>query len=106
MSAVQRSVDGISDMLELYNKAFGGLTAEGNSNGFRDFLLRTPAMLTSLGEKLGAVQHIVSYWTHRFPIGRPVIVSPLELMGFLIDFEESLTFIDANEGEERLSRVA
>ena len=92
-AAVQNAVQGIQQMLGVYDKAYRGLTCESNPNGFRDFLLSAPAMFTSLGEQLGAVQHIVSYWSHRFPAGRPVIVTPPELMDFLIDFEDSLSFV-------------
>ena len=93
--AVQRAVDGIGQMLAIYDRAYRGLTQDGNPNGFRDFLLTAPDMFTKLGEQLGAVQHIVSYWTHRFPSGRPAIVSPQELMDFMLDFEDSLSFTSA-----------
>ena len=93
--AVQKAVDGISQMLGYYDSAYKGLTQDGNPNGFRDFLLSAPAMFANLGEQLGAVQHIVSYWTHRFPVGRPPMVSPQELMDFLLDFEDSLSFTTA-----------
>ena len=93
--AVQKAVDGIGQMLAIYDRAYEGLTQNGDPNGFRDFLLTAPAMFTNLGEQLGAVQHIVSYWTHRFPAGRPPMVTPQELMDFLLDFEDSLSFTNA-----------
>ena len=36
---------------------------------FRDFLLSAPHMFLELGEKLGAISHIVSFWRYRFPTG-------------------------------------
>lgn len=93
--AVQKTLGGIGDMLGVYDRAYQGLVHKGDPAGFRDFLLTAPAMFSNLGEQLGAIQHIVSYWTHRFPPGRPAIASPQELMDFLIDFEDSLSFIDA-----------
>jgi hypothetical protein len=98
--SVQNTLASIGEMLSVYDRAYGGLIQEGNPSGFRDFLLTAPAMFTNLGEQLGAVQHIVSYWTHRFPAGRPAIASPQELMDFLIDFEDSLSFIDAPGGSD------
>jgi hypothetical protein len=92
--AVNVTITKIKMMLEVYNEAYSGLTNDGNPGGFRDFLLTAPAMFMSLGEQLGAVQHIVSYWTHKFPPGRPTIVSPPELMDFLLDFEDSLSFAE------------
>jgi hypothetical protein len=98
--SVQRTLGSIGDMLSVYDRAYAGLTLNGDPAGFRDFLLTAPAMFTNLGEQLGAVQHIVSYWTHRFPPGRPAIASPQELMDFLIDFEDSLSFIDTPQSSE------
>jgi hypothetical protein len=93
--AVQKALDSIGQMLAVYDNAYQGLTQNGDPAGFRNFLLSAPAMFTNLGEQLGAVQHIVSYWSHRFPQGRPAMVTPQELMDFLLDFEDSLSFVDA-----------
>ena len=89
-------------MLSVYDKAYKGLTQDGDPAGFRDFLLTAPAMFTNLGEQLGAVQHIVSYWTHRFPPGRPTLVATArELMDFLLDFEDSSVVHQRQAGYER-----
>ena len=98
--AVQKTLASIGEMLSVYDRAYQGLTEKGNPAGFRDFLLTAPAMFTNLGEQLGAVQHIVSYWTHRFPPGRPAIASAQELMDFLIDFEDSLSCIEGTPAPE------
>ena len=98
--AVQNTLASIGQMLSVYDRAYQGLTQNGDPAGFRDFLLTAPAMFTNLGEQLGAVQHIVSYWTHRFPSGRPAIASAQELMDFLIDFEDSLSFIDGQAASD------
>ena len=37
---------------------------------FRDFLLSAPYMFLELGEKMGAISHIVSFWRYRFPKDR------------------------------------
>ena len=57
---------------------------------FRDFLLQAPAMFLTLGERLGVVDHIVSFWTFRFPANRLASVTAGELMDIFLDFEESL----------------
>jgi hypothetical protein len=98
--SVQKTVGSIGSMLSVYDKAYQGLTQNGNPAGFRDFLLTAPAMFTNLGEQLGAVQHIVSYWSHRFPIGRPAIATAQELMEFLLDFEDSLSFNDLEASQD------
>jgi hypothetical protein len=97
--AVQKAIDNINQMLGVYDKAYQGLTKNGDPAAFRDFLLTAPSMFTNLGEQLGAVQHIVSYWSHRFPAGRPAMVSSEELMDFLIDFEDSLSFTEGQPAD-------
>jgi hypothetical protein len=96
------TVKAVARMLNVYNQAYKGLTSEGDPSGFREFLMTAPQMFVSLGEQLGALQHIESYWTHRFPRGKPALVTPQELMDFLLDFEDSMAFVedDLALGEE------
>ena len=49
-------------------------------------------MFASLGEQLGAIQHIISFWRYRFPAGRPRLIAPEELMDVFLDFEDSMVF--------------
>jgi hypothetical protein len=60
-------------------------------------LLAAPDMFMSLGEQSGAVQHILSFWRYRFPIGRRVTVSPDELMDIFLDFEDGLLCVNQDE---------
>ena len=76
--------------LRYYDAAFQSLL-DGKPQAFRDFLLDAPAMFCDLGERLGAVMHIVSFWNYRFPSGRLPIVSGPELVEIISDFEDSLT---------------
>jgi hypothetical protein len=77
-------------MLDVYNKAYAALTQDGRPNAFRDFLLSAPSMFSELGERLGAIQHINSFWSYRFPKRQPKTILPEELMDLLLDFEDSL----------------
>lgn len=77
--------------LKVYDDAYGNLL-NGQPTAFRDFLLSAPAMFTDLGERLGAVNHIVSFWRFRFPSNRMPVVTPEELMDIFADFEGSLGF--------------
>ena len=76
--------------LSVYDAAFAGLTERGEPKGFRNFLLDAPRMFLSLGEKVGAVSHIASFWRYRFPEGRPPVASVDEAVDILQDFEASL----------------
>ncbi len=92
-ASIVRTARSVQAMLDVYNNAYASLTKENKPMAFRDFLLSAPAMFSSLGEQLGAIQHIISFWRYRFPVGRPRLISPDELMDVLLDFEDSMSFI-------------
>jgi hypothetical protein len=84
-----RTCDEVSRTLRVYDDAYARLTQEGRPTAFRDFLLDAPSMFAKLGDQLGAVQHIVSYWRFRFrPAAHPPGVE--ELMDIFMDFETGL----------------
>jgi hypothetical protein len=76
-------------MLRIYDDAFEGLTKDGRPTAFRDFLRDAPHLFFKLGEQLGAVQHIISFWKFRTSRGKP-LPTPEELIDLLADFETSL----------------
>ncbi|MBA4805404.1 MAG: hypothetical protein H2038_12200 [Brevundimonas sp.] len=88
--------------LEVYDEAYAGLTRRADPGAFRDFLLRAPRMFIRLGEQLGAVQHIISFWRFRFAPGA-VPVGPEELMDIFMDFETGLADRDADHGQSQLA---
>jgi hypothetical protein len=92
VSGVGKAFDNAQAMIAIYDKAYAALTRDSRPMAFRDFLLQAPDMFTRLGEQLGAIQHIVSFWRYRFPPGASRTVSPTELMDLLMDFEDSLEF--------------
>jgi hypothetical protein len=47
-------------------------------------------MFTTLGERIGGVSHIASFWRYRFPANTPLTASLDEMMDILQDFEASL----------------
>lgn len=82
--------------LRVYDDAYANLTQNGKPNAFREFLLDAPLMFTRLGEQVGAVQHIVSFWRFRFSLGaQPVGVE--ELIDIFMDFEGSLAGRDEDD---------
>jgi hypothetical protein len=76
--------------LQVYDDAFAALTMAGNPTAFRDFLLKSPEMFITLGERTGMVSHIASFWRYRFPKGRPLRVELDELFDILQDFHQGL----------------
>ncbi len=89
----------VAEMLAVYDKAYQAMTGEGQPGAFREFLLAAPDMFTRLGEQLGALQHIVSFWRYRFQGHGGRMVGGSELMDILLDFEDSLAFAPADPGQ-------
>ena len=86
---IGRACDAVGETLRIYDDAYAALTINGQPMLFRDFLLRAPDMFTTLGEQLGAIQHIVSFWRFRFSPGAAQ-VSTEELIDIFMDFETGL----------------
>lgn len=91
--------DATASMLRVYDDAFHGLTREGRPTAFRDFLKDAPGLFARLGERLGAIQHIVSFWRYRMSGDRSTPGAE-ELLDLLADFETSLA------GQERPTPLA
>ena len=80
----------IEDSLKVYDKAFGQLVRQGDAMSFRTFLLNAPSMFVELGERLGALNHIMSFWKYRFPQPSRVVLAADDIVDLLTDFEGSL----------------
>ncbi len=76
--------------LEIYDVAYRNLTEQNDPLAFRDFLLKAPALFNALGEKLGAIEHIVSFWRFRFAEEKPSSIAPDALADIFKDFEIGL----------------
>jgi hypothetical protein len=88
--AILGQVRKVRTTLQIYDDAFDELTTAGNPMAFRDFLLKSPEMFITLGERTGMVSHIASFWRYRFPKGRPLRVELDELFDILQDFHQGL----------------
>ena len=88
--AVLGQVRKVRTTLQVYDDAFAELTQAGNPMAFRNFLLKSPEMFITLGERTGMVSHIASFWRYRFPKGRPLRVELDELFDILQDFHQGL----------------
>ena len=87
---VRDNGDHVSKSLAIYDNAFSDLVANQSPKTFRDFLLSAPHMFLEMGEKLGAISHIVSFWRYRFPAGGPTLIDAEELSAIFQDFSSSL----------------
>ena len=80
----------VKTMLEIYDVAYSNLTQNSDPTAFRDFLLQAPGMFNELGERLGGIEHILSFWRFRFPGGKMPVITPDELTDMFMDFEGSI----------------
>ncbi|WP_332657847.1 hypothetical protein [Brevundimonas sp.] len=94
---IQKTSQDVALTLRIYDDAYASLTVLGDPSAFRDFLLRAPGMFNRLGDQLGAIQHIVSFWRFRFGPGS-ANVSPEELIDIFMDFETGLAGRDEEPG--------
>lgn len=91
-TAFMTSLRRVRDTLGIYDQAYQGLTERSDPIGFRNFLLNAPALFNELGDRLGAVDHVISFWRFRFPTGKPAMITGDELADIFTDFEFSLNF--------------
>jgi hypothetical protein len=95
MGATMRRV---TDALGQYDKAFEALSA-GKPTAFRDFLLNAPDMFLSIGEAVGIIKHIDSFWRFRFPSGRTPLMEAIEAIEIFDDFQSTLSGVAASTEE-------
>lgn len=96
---VNLASDKVRGSLDIYEAAYAELTRLGRPTAFRDFLLEAPRLFQELGERLGALQHMVSFWRFRFPPGRSVALAAEDMIDLLADFQLSLGIDEATPAE-------
>jgi len=89
----------VNKVLGIYDTSFAALVEHQSPKTFRDFLLSAPYMFLELGEKLGAISHIVSFWRYRFAPGHAAVDSD-ELSAIFQDFSSG--FGEKIKGENSL----
>ena len=80
----------VQEALQVYDDAYRDLTHNDQPMAFRDFLMNAPCMFVLLGERIGIISHIVSFWQYRFPSGVDLIVPAEEIIDILHDFQSNL----------------
>ncbi len=78
------------ETLQVYDDAFRNLTEDEEPGAFRDFLVRAPGMFTDLGERIGGISHVASFWRYCVPQPNKGAIAAEELFEILQDFEASL----------------
>jgi hypothetical protein len=80
----------VREMIGRYDAALEGLTRNGESRGFREFLVASPTQFLELGERVGVLSHIASFWRFCFPLDGPVAARAEEALDLLQEFEVNL----------------
>jgi len=80
--------DEVARHLRRYDQAFHALTSSGDPSSFRVFLAKGAGL--ELGEQIGALEMVVSFWEHRFGAGRVNAMSPCEMLDGMRDLVQAL----------------
>ena len=88
---VRDSGQRISKILAVYDEAYDDLVRQHQPKRFREFLLSAPHMFVELGDRMGAISHIVSFWRYRFPERSGGLIDAEELTTIFQDFNSSFS---------------
>ena len=81
----------VDETLLEYGSAFASLT-DGQPGAFRSFLLKAPSLFIPIGEGVGVIKHIDSFWRFRFPDAAdvPPTMEPDEAVEIFHEFQTTL----------------
>jgi hypothetical protein len=87
VAAISAAGMSVKKILRIYDNAYATLTQQRQPKAFRDFLLSAPHLFLELGDRMGAISHIISFWRYRFRPGVPPRADADELCAIFQDFE-------------------
>lgn len=93
LEKMAKAVDKVEETLLEYGSAFAAL-ADGQPAAFRSFLLKAPSLFIPMGEAVGVVRHIHSFWRFRFPDAAAPLMDADEAIEVLHDFETTIAGVD------------
>jgi len=99
-----KAVKSVSDTLSVYDNAYYMLTQKSDPQVFKSFLLSAPALFKALGERLGAVQHLLTFWRYRVSEGTRPQMDAEDLLDIFSDFENSLDVVN-NQNESDIPQI-
>lgn len=105
LGAKQNS-DGVRELLQIYEDAYNSLIRGLDPRQFRKFLLDAPALFLDIGEKIGALSHITSFWRSRFPDRERINIDAEELVLMLQDFSKGFAGREVKAGRRSPVREA
>lgn len=97
LEKMRMAMDKVDATLAEYAAAFSAL-AEGQPTAFRDFLLKAPSLFIPIGEAVGVIRHIDSFWRFRFPDSAAPMMEADEAIEVLHDFETTVAGVEFVKG--------
>ncbi|BBF81532.1 hypothetical protein [Asticcacaulis excentricus] len=95
---IAKAVNEVARTLSIYDRAYFALTQGQNPGPFRQFLLQGPKLFFELGETIGILGHISSFWTYRMMSGVAAQrLTALEYADVLMDFDDSLMILGPDD---------
>ncbi|ESQ79674.1 hypothetical protein [Asticcacaulis sp. YBE204] len=90
-----RALNQAYEVLKIYDSAYTDLVSRSKPGPFKRFLLNGSGLFTELGEIIGTLDHISSFWTFRMnkaiQTGKPM--KAVEYADVLMDFESGLNHL-------------
>lgn len=100
--SIVNAIANVGRTLNVYDQAYHALVEGENPGPFRRFLLDGPGLFFELGENIGILSHIGSFWGYR--MGQQMMnqrLTPGEYADILMDFEDSLTVVARYTGGDQ-----
>ena len=102
--AIVMAIHDATKTLQTYDEVYRAMAVRRDPEPFRQFLLHGSKLFVELGEKIGVLNHIVSFWRFRMSkalnnTGKPL--SGVEFADILVDFEAGLAHSHKNPFDRR-----
>lgn len=93
------AIGNVGQTLGIYDQAYHALIEGENPGPFRRFLLDGPGLFFELGENIGILGHIGSFWAYRMSQKSLTKLTFPEYVDILIDFEDSLSSVSRGDND-------
>jgi hypothetical protein len=87
----------IAQRLRLYDRAYEGLTQDQNPENFRKFLAGGSTLFLELGDRIGRLEQLVSFWQFRLSQHHTGAMSPDDVMDCIRDLLQGLSIWPVNQ---------
>ncbi|ESQ84822.1 hypothetical protein AEAC466_07125 [Asticcacaulis sp. AC466] len=99
---IVNAIASVGRTLSVYDHAYHALVEGENPAPFRRFLIDGPGLFFELGESIGILSHIGSFWSYRMSQSMMTQrLTPIEYGDILADFEDSLSLVTRYDEDDR-----